>query len=117
MPHVQVVGPCRIRDLSAPLSRIVESYSSGVLKVQGACLDTEATHLILEAIVVEGYLRHSFFLLVRQETDGVLVRCHPFCAPQKTDGVKRLIALVARRCLALCPGSRVGNTNLTPYLS
>jgi hypothetical protein len=117
MPHVQILGPCRVRDLGDPLSRIVESYSSGVLKVQDACLDAAATHLILEAVVVEGYLRQSFFLLVRQEEDGVLVRCHPFCAPQKTDGVKRLIALVARRCLQACPGSRVGNTNLTPYLA
>lgn len=114
MPHMQIVGPCRIRDLSASLSRIVESYPPQVLKIQKAYLDPEATALVLEAIVVEGYLRQSFFLLVRQEEDGVLVRCHPFCAPQKTDGVKRLIALVARRCLELCPGSRVGHTNLTP---
>jgi hypothetical protein len=113
MPHMQIVGPCRIRDLSAPLSQIIESYPPRVLKIQKAYIDPEATQLVLEAVVVEGYLRQSFFLLVRQEENGVLVRCHPFCAPQKTDGVKRLIILVAHRCLELCPGSRVGNTNLT----
>ena len=116
MPHMQIVGPCRIRDLSAPLSQIVESYPRQVLKVQNAYLDPAATSLVLEAVVVEGYLRQNFFLLVRQEENGVLVRCHPFSAPQKTDGVKRLIALVARRCIELCPGGRVGNTNLMPFL-
>jgi hypothetical protein len=116
MPHVQILGPCRVRDLVTPLESIVESHPSLVLKVQAAYLDPAGTRLVLEAVAVEGYLRQSFFLLVRQEDAGVLVRCHPFSAPQKTDGVKRLIALVARRCLALCPGSRVGNTNLTPFL-
>ena len=116
MPHVQIVGSCQVRDLCAPLSQVLASTPPQVLKVQNAYLAADGSQLLLEAVVVEGFLRQSFFLLVRQETTGVLIRCHPFSPPQKTDGVKRLIALVARRCLELCPGSRAGNTNLTPYL-
>ncbi len=116
MPHVQIVGACRIRDLIAPLTGYLESAPPLVLKVAVVYIDPRETQLLLEAIAVEGYLRQSFFLLVRQESDGVLIRCHPFCAVQKTDGVKRLIARVAQRCLQCCPGSHTGNTNLTAYL-
>jgi len=117
MPHVQLAGPCRVADLREPLAGFLESAPPEVLKIQGAFLDAAGLRLILEAVVVEQYLRQNFFLLVRQEDDGLIVRCHPFSAPQKTPGVKRLIARVALRCLALCPGARIGNTNLREFLT
>ena len=116
MPHVQVVGSCRVEELAAPLSSLTEAGPPRILKIREAYFNPARNHLLLEAFVVEGYLRQGFFLLIRQEEETLLLRCHPFGAPQKTDGVKRLIALVAKRCIELCPGSRVGNTNLKDYL-
>ena len=116
MPHVQVVGSCQVEKLAGPLSGLTEAAPPRILKVRDAYLSPARNHLLLEAFVVEGYLRQGFFLLIRQEEDGLLIRCHPFGAPQKTDGVKHLITLVAKKCIELCPGSRVGNTNLKDYL-
>ncbi|MFH1145247.1 MAG: hypothetical protein V1774_11960 [Candidatus Eisenbacteria bacterium] len=116
MPHVQIVGRCRVRDLHAPLAEFLAAAPPEVLKIQGAYLDREGRHLILEAIVVEQYLRQTFFLLIREEEGALIVRCHPFSAPQKTPGVKRLIARIALRCLEQYPAARIGNTNLREYL-
>jgi len=116
MPHVQLTGPCRVRDLREPLAAFLDAAPSEVLKIQAAYLDGDAQRLLLEAVVVEAYLRQNFFLLVRADDDGLIVRCHPFSSPQKTPGVKRLIARVALRCVELCPGARIGNTNLREYL-
>jgi hypothetical protein len=115
MPHVQVTGPCRVKDLAAPLALFMESEPPNVRKIQAAYLSLDATHLVCEVIVVEEYLRQSFFLLLRDEPQGVLIRCHPFCAPQKTNGVKRLIARIAHRCLELNPACAIGNTNLQAF--
>ncbi len=116
MPHAQVIGPCKVEDLAGPLSRLIETTPPLVLKVLDSYLGHGERRLILESLVVEGYLHQGFFLLIRQDEGGVLIRCHPNSHVQKTDGVRRLIALVARKCIELCPGSRLGNTNLTPYL-
>lgn len=116
MPHVQVTGTCRPAELQSVLAQMTAGEPPLVLRVRDAFINAAGDHLLLEALVVEGYLRQAFFLLVRKDEDGVLIRCHPFSAVQKTDGVKRLIAEVARRCLQHCPGSRIGHTNLQAYL-
>jgi hypothetical protein len=116
MPHVQVVCDCRPRDLLAPLANLTAGEPPLVLRVRDTFLNGAGDHLLLEALVVEGYLRQAFFLLLREDADGVLIRCHPFSAVQKTTGVKKLIAEVARRCLQHCPGGRIGHTNLQAYL-
>ncbi|MBM3316732.1 MAG: hypothetical protein FJY75_02665 [Candidatus Eisenbacteria bacterium] len=116
MPHVQLRGAVRVADLAAPLADFMEAQPPEVRKIQGAFLALDRRHLLLEAVVVEAYLRQSFFLLLREEEEGLLIRCHPVGTPQKTDGVKRLIAAVARRCRALRPDLVVGNTNLEALL-
>jgi hypothetical protein len=116
MPHVQVTGPCSVKDLAAPLATFIEARPPEVLKIQAAYLALDASHLILEAIVVEEYLRQSFFLLLLDEPEGIMIRCHPFCLPQRTEGVKRLIARLARETLTLQPGCAIGHTNLQTLL-
>jgi hypothetical protein len=116
MPHVEIVGPCRVRDLAVPLGDFEAKEPPFVAKIQDAYLSADGGRLLLDALVVEGYLRQSFFLLAKDEEGGVLIRCHPSSAVQKTEGVKTLIAMLGHRCLELCPGSRVGHTNLQGWL-
>jgi hypothetical protein len=118
MPHVQVLGEIRVgARLAAALAPLLESQPPLVLKVLDAYVNPSEKQMILEALVVEDYLRQRFFLLVHQEEDGVLIRCHPAAPVQKTDGVKQLIALLGRKCLAAHPRCRIGNTNLSPLLA
>jgi len=116
MPHVKIVGPCRVRDLAAPLGMFAEQQPPFVAKIQDTYLSADGERLLLDALVVEGYLRQSFFLLLKNERGGVLIRCHPSSAVQKSEGVKTLIAKLGRRCLELCPDSQIGHTNLQTWL-
>jgi len=116
MPHVQIRHAQPLAALLPALSSFQETAAPDVRKVQAAYLAPDGHHLLLEVIVVEQYLRQRFFLLLREEAGNVVVRCHPFCAPQKTDGVKRLIAGIAQLCRAQSPGGEIGHTNLEPYL-
>jgi hypothetical protein len=116
MPHVEIVGPGRVRDLAAHLKNFEVKQLPFVAKIQDTYLSADGARLLLDALLVEGYLRQSFFLLVKDEEGGVLIRCHPSSAVQKTEGVKTLIAMLGSQCLELCPGSRVGHTNLQGWL-
>jgi len=116
MPHIEILGAGRAQDLAGPFGGFVERRPALVAKVLEAYLSPDCRRLLLEVVLVEGYLRQNFFLLVRDEEGGVLIRCHPSSPVQKTDGVKTLIALLGRRCLELHPDSRVGHTNLQSWL-
>ena len=117
MPHVEIVGPCRVRDLAARLQDFEVQQLPFVAKIQDTYLSSDGARLLLDTLLVEGYLRQSFLLLVKDEEGGVLIRCHPSSAVQKTEGVKTLIVMLGRRCLELCPGGRVGHTNLQAWLA
>ena len=116
MPHVQIIGAGRLEELIEPLMGLLEAAPPLILKIEDIYRSADRRRLILDALVVEGYLRQGFFLLVRQDEEGLVIRCHPATPVQKTDGVKRLIARLGKKCVQLFPGSRIGNTNLTPYL-
>lgn len=116
MPHVQIVGGCRLSDLRTALTEFRAGAPPLVLKIRETYQNDSATQMLLEAVVVEGYLRQTFFLLVRTDEDGILIRCHPASPVQKTDGVKTLIARLGARCVELCPGAQVGHTNLAEFL-
>ncbi|MDM7914299.1 MAG: hypothetical protein QUU85_03410, partial [Candidatus Eisenbacteria bacterium] len=74
--------------------------------------------LLLECMTVEGYLRQSFFLLVSARSGGAIVRLHPRSAVEKTEGVKRLIAWVARWLHAAGgDDAAIGTTNLSEQLA
>jgi hypothetical protein len=116
MPHIQLKGSCELRRLCEPLAALQRAAPPLVMKIQHVYLAPAEEQMILEAVVVEEYLRQNFFLLIRRDADGLIVRCHPFSAPQKTDGVKQLIALVAGCCREVCPQLEIGNTNLQSFL-
>ncbi|MBD3235992.1 MAG: hypothetical protein GF330_04765 [Candidatus Eisenbacteria bacterium] len=116
MPHVQVVGECRLRDLREALGDFQTGAPPLLMRIRETFVNAPGTQLLLEAIVIEGYLRQSFFLLVRSEARGVLVRCHPASPVEKTTGVKTLIARVGAQIVARCPGTEIGHTNLAEFL-
>ncbi len=116
MPHIEILGAGRAQDLAGPLGGFAQQRPAFVARVLDVYLSPDCRRLLLEVVLVEGHLRQNFFLLVRDEEGGVLIRCHPSSPVQKTDGVKTLIALLGRRCLELRPGSRVGHTNLQSWL-
>jgi hypothetical protein len=116
MPHVQVKGEFELPKLAESLAFVVETNPPLVLKIAEAYLGHTGERLLIEVVVKEGHLKQNFFVLIRQDKVGIIIRCHPAMHVQKTDGVKAMIAFVGKKCLALYPGATLGNTNLEPFL-
>jgi hypothetical protein len=116
MPHVQILGSLRLADVGDLAAGLLVAHPPLILKVQEAYLGRRGQQLLLECMVAEGYLRQHFFLLLNQQEQGILIRCHPAVPVQKTSGVKQLIAEIARTCIQKYPAARIGHTNLQPLL-
>ena len=66
-------------------------------------------------MVERGYVR-KFYLKLHQHQESLTVKLDPMTDPEKTDGVRRLVAIIAERILAAVPEARVARTNIKPFL-
>lgn len=86
-----------------------------LLKMGDAFLSRRGTPLLLEALVIEGTSRR-FLVQIDGRVGSLTVRLYGLTDPEKTPGVRRMVAEVARRVCALDPGARVSRTNLAPFV-
>jgi hypothetical protein len=116
MPHVIVEGPASLERLYQDFAPETVRQGAAILKLRALYLNTTKTDALLDCVVVEDGLPQNFYALLSQKAAGLTVRLDPLTDPQKTDGVKRLLALLGRRLKAQHPACAYGATNLTEYL-
>jgi hypothetical protein len=116
MPHVVVEGAGPLDQVYRKLEPFVERRGEVILKVVDLYLNQKGTSLLLESIVIEAGSQQSFFAQLSQKELSITVRLLPRTDPEKTPGVKRLLALIGGRVRALFPGSHFGKTNLEEFL-
>jgi hypothetical protein len=54
--------------------------------------------------------------LINERLDGVVIRIYPKLEIKKTQGVKKILAEIAKQILIIGPNLTIGKTNLTEYL-
>lgn len=116
MPHVVVEGTGDLREFAQRLEPVVERDGNGIRRTGDVLVSTRGTHLLIEAVVVESGRNQRFFVNVSAHDHGATVRLEPLTDPEKTPGVKRLLATIAARLAAHFPEARYGKTNLQEYL-
>ena len=116
MPHVVIAGPASVERFAEAFSPFGEREGGSVLKAVDVYVSQNRRNALVESLVVEGGRARSFFVHVGQHEGSVTVRLSPLTDPEKTDGVKRLMALVARQVKGQDPACAYGKTNLQPFL-
>jgi hypothetical protein len=116
MPHVVLQGPIN-------LSRFIDEFKPSVHKVPEVIRFTEILisrprqRALLETIVVESGYSRRFYIDVHQKEEEIVIRLDPLTDPEKTDGVKRSLALVAKTLMSQSDQSKVSRTNLEAFLT
>ena len=117
MPHVEVRGSIPLSDFHARFAPRSLREGETVTKAVGAFLAHDGRTVLLDLLIVEGFLRQSFFLVMTAREGGTMVRLLPRTSPEKTAGVKRAVAWAAAWLRAVSPSSAVGSTNLEAFLA
>lgn len=89
---------------------------SEILKVVDVYLNRSGHTALVDSVVVEEGRSRAFFVQLAQKDRQITVRLLPATDPDKTDGVKRLLALIASQLRESMAGSRFGKTNLQEFL-
>ena len=116
MPHVVIENAPDLATVFQGLLPFAERKDEQILRVADLYLNRSGRTALLECVVIDKGVAVSFFALLAQRDNQITVRLYPLTDPEKTDGVKRLLALIAVRVRDLVPGSRFGKTNLQDYL-
>ncbi len=118
MPHLKITATRPLAELQAELAPFSERDELGVHKLLGSYLERDGEELLLELLVAEGTLlpRH-FFASLKLREGQLLLRCLPLTDPEKTDGVRRALARLGRRILALCPAAELVSGTLLAELA
>jgi len=116
LPHAVITGNLEPGEVFRRLGKISERSGTAVLKTGASYLEKDGRAILIEATAVEAGRPLGFLVLVGQRDDGLVVRLHPSQDVEKTEAVKKLLALIARAIIAQNPGSSLGKTNLAEYL-
>ena len=117
MPHVVIE---EARDLGAACKGLKASTvrnGSEILRVLDVYLSRAGHTALVDCLAIEAGRSQAFFVQLSQKDRQITVRLLPATDPEKTTGVKRLIALIAMQVHELIGGSRLGKTNLQEFLA
>jgi hypothetical protein len=116
MPHVVLNGTVRIEDIFNTLKGVFIRKESGLLKTDTMFMSRDKTDILIEALTIEGGVKRSFFALIGQRDEGVVVRIYQGSDVEKTVGVKSILSEIAKQLLVAFPHLTIGETNLLEYL-
>jgi hypothetical protein len=113
MPHAVIAGDCDLAAFARAWTPLVVRRGGDVLRADQAYLAQGGRALLLEALCVEAGRKQPFYVKLSAHDRGTTtVRIDPMTHPERSDGVRALVAEIAARLLAFTPGARVEKTNL-----
>ncbi|MCW4025580.1 MAG: hypothetical protein NWF01_11190 [Candidatus Bathyarchaeota archaeon] len=116
MPHVVLNGEISIEEVFKALSPLFFRNENIILKTKELYLERNKIDILIDSLALEEGKKTAFLALISGRDDGLVVRLYPNAIVEKTAGVKRVLAELAKQLLKVFPQLKVGETNLTEYL-
>lgn len=115
MPHVVLKGAITLRDVFDNLIPLA-IRNEAILRTLKKYIDTDGKSILIEALAIEKGRKTNFLALLTRREDGLVIRIYPYSSVEKTAGVKKLLAEIAKQLLETFPNLKVGKTNLQDFL-
>lgn len=116
MPHIVLENAKSVRDCFEVIEPMMEKLPSGILKITDKYLNGKETSALIESIVIEEGKNQTFFIQLSAKGESVTVRLLPLTDPEKSNGVKTLMGLVANKIKLSNPNIIYGKTNLQDFI-
>ena len=116
MPHIVLHGPVDLERFFSEYEPTVRQQPGEVLKLLNIFMGRDRQTLLIEALAAGVGPPIRFLVLVTAHASRTTVRIYPGTDPEKTPGVKKLLALVAADLKNRSPGCTYGTTNLADLL-
>ena len=116
MPHVVLSGEINSEISFNKLEDIMVKLPDGILKTTNHYLDKNKQAVLVESLAIQKGNKIGFLAMLNNREDGIVIRIYPGLDIEKTDGVKQILAEIAKQLLSKVPNIKVGKTNLQEFL-
>ena len=114
MPHIVFENKIDLDDFSQKFLPIFQRNST-LIKIQTIFVDKDNLSALLPTIVIDGN-HQEFFIELSTRKNKTTIHLYPNTDPEKTDGVKLSMALLAKQIMTAYPDFKITKTNLSNYL-
>jgi len=114
---VVLKGKTKIESIFEKFEPIFLKHDTNILKTLDMYLDRNKTAILIDSLVIESNSKQSFFAVINGREDGVVIRLYPKQEVEKTDGVKKLLAEIAKQLIHQFSDFATAETNLGEYLN
>ena len=114
MPHVVFDKIVDLEEFSRQFQLIINKQS-GIIKLEDVFVDKDKSKASVTAIVIDD-LHQDFMIELDAKENTSTLRLFPMTDPQKTDGVKTALGLVAQFVLFMSPNTRILRTNIEQFI-
>ena len=116
MPHIVLEKAINVKDCYNSIEQMVHPLTNGISKITGKYIEYREGSALIESIVVEDGKAQNFFIQLSSKGEAVTVRLLPITDPEKTNGVKTLMGLVAKKIKDANSDITYGKTNLQNFI-
>jgi len=117
LPHVVLNGKASIQNIFEKLDPLFVRDGTKILRTMELYLERNKNAILIDSLAIESDKKKSFLAMITGREDGVVVRLYPKQEIEKTDGVKRILAEIAKQLVRKFPDFKTAETNLGEYLS
>lgn len=116
MPHIVLENINSAKEAFDVVEPFANKIEGGMLKVLDKYINATQQTSLIEALAIENGKNQSFFVQLTQKPSSLTVRLLPLTDPEKTDGVKTIMALIAKQIKDKNPAISYGKNNLAYFL-
>lgn len=117
LPHVVLNGKASIQNIFEKLEPLFVRDGTEILRTMELYLERNKNAILIDSLAIESDKKKSFLAMITGRENGVVVRLYPKQEIEKTDGVKRILAEIAKQLVRKFPDFKTAETNLGEYLS
>jgi len=116
MPHIVLENINAVKEAYETITPFAEKIETGMLKVIDKFINSTEQVALVEALAIENGKNQNFFIQLSQKQNSLTVRLLPMTDPEKTDGVKTIMARIAKQIKDTDLKITYGKTNLQDFL-
>lgn len=114
MPHIVFGERIDLDDFSKKFTELFQKEPF-LIKITNIFVDKEKLTALLPTVVISD-IHQQFLIEISTRKSKTTIRLYPNTDPEKTDGVKTSMALLAKQIMNHYPEFEVTKTNLSDYL-
>jgi len=116
MPHIVLEKINSTKVAFDAVQPFATKIDGGILKVVDKYINVSEQSALIESLAIENGANQNFFVQLSQKKSSLTVRLLPLTDPEKTNGVKVIMASIAKQIKDIDSTIEYGKNNLEDFL-